>query len=157
MNGRIEKFVLADLNHLIYAYTPVKILKGTSDEITFSGTIFRSGSTGELQFLYHDLEIDMDLKNQAKWKGDVLAFAANNAVNSANPATGLPVRHVSFHADRDMNKGFVNIMIKSLLAGLKETMIMSKENKKAYKQEKKEAKKEARQEKKEARKKAKNN
>jgi hypothetical protein len=42
-----------------------------------------------------------------------------------------------------MNKGFVNILIKSVLNGLKETMIMSKENKKAYKQAKKEMRKES--------------
>ena len=33
-----------------------------------------------------------------------------------------------------MNKGFVNVIIKSVLNGLKETMIMSKENRKAHKE-----------------------
>jgi hypothetical protein len=41
-----------------------------------------------------------------------------------------------------MNKAFVNLIIKSLLNGLKETMIMSKENKQTYRKEKKELKKE---------------
>jgi uncharacterized protein YaaN involved in tellurite resistance len=54
-----------------------------------------------------------------------------------------------------MNKGFVNIIIKSVLSGLKETMIMSKENKKAYKKAKKEMRKETKEAKKKA-KKAKN-
>jgi hypothetical protein len=44
--------------------------------------------------------------------------------------------------DRDMNKGGINILLKSALTGLKETIIMSKENKKAYKKEKKKAKRE---------------
>jgi len=39
-----------------------------------------------------------------------------------------------------MNKGGFNIILKSFFAGMKETMIMSKENKKAYKQEKKKKK-----------------
>jgi hypothetical protein len=39
--------------------------------------------------------------------------------------------------DRDMNKGFINIIIKFLLAGFKETVVMSKENRKTYKEEKK--------------------
>jgi len=42
-----------------------------------------------------------------------------------------------------MNKGFINIILKSLFAGLKETIILTKENKKDYKADKKEAKKEA--------------
>ena len=52
-----------------------------------------------------------------------------------------------------MNKSFVNLVIKSLLTGMKETMIMSKENKKAFRAEKKEAKKEARKKAREERKK----
>jgi hypothetical protein len=52
----------------------------------------------------------------------------------------LPPRIVQFHVARDMNKGFINIILKSLLNGLKETMIMSKENRKAYKAAKKQLK-----------------
>ena len=143
--GRIAKFDLPNLNPLIQSYTPAKILKGTADEITFSGTIYRTWSTGTMQFLYHDLEVDLELKNKAKWKSSLLAFAANTAVNEANPVSAnRPARTVSYHADRNMNKGFVNILIKSLLSGLKETMIMSKENRKAYKKEKKKFKKQKR-------------
>jgi hypothetical protein len=41
-----------------------------------------------------------------------------------------------------MNKGFINIILKSLFNGLKETMVMSKENRKENREAKKEAKKE---------------
>ena len=45
---------------------------------------------------------------------DVLAFAANTYLDQANPASAhMPARIVKFHVDRDMNKGFVNILIKS--------------------------------------------
>ena len=102
-----------------------------------------------MKFLYHDLEIDLALKDQAKWKSSVLSFAANTYLNSSNPgSSSVPPRIVKFQVDRDMNKGFVNILIKSVLNGLKETMIMSKENKKEYKKEKKEMKKKNRKDKK---------
>ena len=42
-----------------------------------------------------------------------------------------------FRVERDPRKGFINLLLKSLLNGLKETMFMSKENKKAYKEAKK--------------------
>ncbi|HUM48153.1 MAG TPA: hypothetical protein PLD84_14580, partial [Chitinophagales bacterium] len=70
-----------------------------------------------------------------------MAFAANTAVASSNPAPGQPARMVNFHMDRDMNKAFVNVVIKSILDGLKETIIMSKENREIQKEKKKEAKK----------------
>ncbi|HEV8271366.1 MAG TPA: hypothetical protein VGQ04_08680 [Chitinophagaceae bacterium] len=152
-DGRIEKFNLPGLNPLVEAYTPASIHKGVLDEMTFSGNVYRTGSIGTMKFLYHDLDLEIELEGKAKWKSDVLAFGANTLLPSANPAPGLPPRVVSFKAERDMHKSFVNITIKSLLAGLKETVLMSKENKKAFRQEKKEAKKEARKKAKEEKKK----
>ena len=154
LNGRIEKFNLADLNPLIEAYTPASIKKGVLDEMTFSGNVYRTNSSGTIKFLYHDLDIEIDLEGKAKWKSSILQFGANTILPSSNPASATtPPRIVNFRAERDMHKSFVNITIKSLLAGLKETMIMSKENKKAFRAEKKEAKKEAKKKAKEEKKK----
>ncbi len=140
-DGKLAKFNLPDLNPVIQAYTPGKIIAGTADEIVFSGTVDRTNSTGTMKFLYHDLDVDLDLPKKAKWKSSVIAFAANTVLNSSNPGSAkLPPRIVQFHAERDMNKGFINIIIKSVLSGLKETMIMSKENKKAYREAKKKMK-----------------
>jgi len=139
--GAIGKFNLPDLTPLIQAYTPAKINKGIADEISFSGLAEQTRASGTFKFLYHNLEVDLELKEQAKWKSSVLAFAVNTALDSSNPGSSdLPPRIVKFNIERDMNKGFVNVVIKSILNGMKETMIMSKENRKAYKESKKEAK-----------------
>jgi hypothetical protein len=155
INGTVKKFNLPDLNQFLQSYAPATIKRGTSDEITFSGNVYRTNSTGTMTFLYHDLEVDLALHDKAKWKSSVLSFAANTYLNASNPpSANLPPRIVHFHAERNMNKSFINILVKSILAGLKETMIMSKENKKDYKEAKKESKKEAKKEAKEAKKKA---
>jgi len=87
------------------------------------------------------LDVDLALKDKAKWMSSVLAFAANTYLNAANPySPALPPRIVQFHAERNMNKGFINLLIRSVLAGLKETVFMSKENKKDYGDKKKELK-----------------
>jgi hypothetical protein len=141
--GEVKKFDLPDLNPLIQAYTPAKINKGVSDAIAFSGVAAQTKASGTMKFLYHDLEIDLVLKDQAKWKSAVIAFAANTVLNSSNPVSAdLPPREVQFNIQRDMTKGFVNVLIKSILNGLKETMIMSKENRKTYQEAKKKSKQE---------------
>jgi len=141
--GKLVQFNLQDLNPVIQAYTPAKIKAGIADDISFSGTVYQTYSSGTMKFLYHDLKVDLELKKKAKWKSAVVAFAANTILDSRNPGSNdLPPRIVKFRAARDMNKGFINIIIKSVLGGLKETMIMSKENKKAYKDAKKKMKKE---------------
>jgi hypothetical protein len=136
--GKIDKFNLPDLNSLIQAYTPAKINEGVADEISFKGIAEEKNASGTMKFLYHNLKVDLELQNQAKWKSAAVAFAANTVLNNSNPAAdGLPPREVSFHIDRDMNKGFVNVIIKSVLNGLKETMIMNKENRKTHQESKK--------------------
>lgn len=146
-DGEIAKFDLTYLNPIITAYSPAKITSGTADEVKFTGLARRTGATGSLKFLYHDLSLDLMLKDQAKWKNSIVTFGANTALLSNNPvSSGSPEREVRFKADRDMNKGFVNLIIKSILDGMKETMIMSKENRKEFNELKKETKKEARKE-----------
>ena len=144
INGKVQQFNLPDLNQLLSSYVPAGIKKGIVDDITFSGTAYKTEVTGTMKFLYHDLEVDLQLHDKAKWKSSVLSFAANTYLNSSNPASANePPRTVQFHAERNMNKGFVNLLIKAILSGVKETMIMSKENRKAFHAEKKEAKRKA--------------
>lgn len=137
INIRAGKFNLLDLNQLLLAYTPAKIGKGMVDEISLSGTAYRTNAIGTMKFLYHDLDVDLKL-SEKKWQNDVVAFAANTYLSTNNPpSAGIPPKVVNYKVDRDMNKGGFNIILKSFLSGMKETMIMSKENKKAYKEEKK--------------------
>ncbi|HPH47559.1 MAG TPA: DUF748 domain-containing protein, partial [Chryseolinea sp.] len=137
-NVVVEKFNLPNLNPLIQAYTPAKINNGTSDEISLLGVAGETKSDGTMKFLYHDLEVDLVLHDQPKWKSSVIAFAANSVLNSSNPASiSSPPRIVQFHVERDMTKGFINVILKSLFDGLKETMIMSKENRKIFHNSKK--------------------
>ena len=136
-NGKIKKFELKDLNPLLKYYAPLNINKGFVDEITFSGIAHHASSSGTLTFLYHDLDIDLQLKERAKWQSDILTFAANTYINNANPVSAnQPPRIVKFDAKRDMNKGFLNIVLKSIFAGIKQTILMSKENRKSYQGEK---------------------
>ena len=135
LSGSVDKCNLAELNPVLKAYTPASITAGVIDELSFSGTATWKSGTGIMTFTYHDLEVDLALKDQAKWKSGLLAFAANSIVNASNPSLpGQPPRVVKLKAERDMNKGFVNIILKLVLNGVKETFIMSKENK-AYQQE----------------------
>jgi hypothetical protein len=142
--GRLSPFDLRHLNPIIKAYTPAEIKNGTADEIIFYGLASNREASGTMKFLYHDLEIDLQLKEQAKWKSSIVTFGANTALISKNPISeNAPERAVRFAAERDMNKGFVNLIIKSVLNGMKETMIMSKENRREFNQLKKETRKEA--------------
>lgn len=144
--GSFDSFNFNALNGVIQSYVPVLISGGVADEIQFGGKATEKKATGTMKFLYHDLKMDIHLQKKAEWKNSLLSFAANTVVASSNPVSeGLPPKVVNFGIDRDMNKAFVNVLIKSALTGLKETVVMSKENKKAYREAKKKVKTESRQ------------
>jgi hypothetical protein len=134
--GDIERFSLPELNRLIREYTPATFNTGIADKISFTGNAYPGNADGNMTFLYHKLEMDMHLTAQGSWKNSVVAFAANTAVNSANPMDGSPPRLVTYHVDRDMHRGFINIVLRSFFGGMKETILMSKENRKAQKERK---------------------
>jgi hypothetical protein len=138
MAGNIGKFELSELNTVLKAYTPATIISGVAEQITFEGKAGWTNASGTMKFLYHDLEVDLALKDQARWASSLVSFAANSVVNTSNPGSAdLPPRVVKMRAERDMNKGFVNIIIKSLLNGVKETLVASKENRERYQEAKK--------------------
>jgi hypothetical protein len=140
-SGKVGNFNMPDLNLFIQSYFPATIKKGKSDGITFSGKALRTIATGEMTFLFHDLDIDLQLDDKAKWQNSIMTFAANTFLINSNPSKdGQPPRIVQFSADRDMNKGFINIILKAFFSGMKETMILSKENKKTYREAKKDKK-----------------
>ncbi len=139
VEGSLSRFNMIDLNSMIQSYTPAKINSGKVDGILFNSDVYRTGASGALTFLYHDLNIDLQLDDQAKWKSTLGAFAANTYLRTSNPLTdGQPPRSVQFAVERDMQKGFINIILKSVLAGIKETMLPSRENRKAFQETKKE-------------------
>ncbi len=142
IDGRVDKFDLTDLSPFTDSYFPARIKKGMADGITFSGMVYRTYSSGRMKFLYHDLVIDMQMEDRAKWKSTIMGLAANTFINSSNPySENQPDRVVQFKVVRDLRTGFINILVKSVLDGIKETLVMSRENKRAYKKAKEEHKK----------------
>ncbi|HSF44701.1 MAG TPA: DUF748 domain-containing protein, partial [Chitinophagaceae bacterium] len=85
IRARVKPFNLPDLNPLIKAYTPGSIQKGALDDLELDAVATRTGSSGSMKFLYNSLQLDVELKNQAKWKNDVLSTVGNAVLSSSNP------------------------------------------------------------------------
>ena len=141
--GNLKPFELKDMNRVIEAFAPTSVKNGTVDAIHFSGNGYQGYASGDMEFLYHDLDLNIGLKKFSNFKNAIITFAANNYLNSSNPASAdKAARVVKFGVERDSNKGFMNLIIKSVVSGLQETMIPSKENRKMNRDTKKALKKE---------------
>lgn len=136
-----KKFNLTDLNPVIQQFAPVNILSGGVDKIHLTGLAHKTYATGTMEFLYHDLKLDIDLEDKARWLNSVISFAANTYIKENNPESeGLPPHIGNYRVERNMHKEFINVVLISAFSGLKETMVQSKDAKKDYKKAKKEIK-----------------
>jgi len=141
--GAIKPFEFKDLNRVIEAFAPTSVKTGFVDAINFSGNGYPREASGDMEFLYHDLGLIIDVKKYSKFKNSLISFAANNYLNSSNPASNdKAARKVKFVVERDRNRGFMNLVVKSIVAGVQETMLPSKENRKLNRETKKALKKE---------------
>jgi hypothetical protein len=143
--GRIFKSDLSSISSVVRSFAPVKIKNGHLKSITFKGYASNTNSRGNMLFLYKDLDLEIENNNKQKEKEIqkfVLSLAANTYIYSNNPvkADHAP-RRVDYYVQRDQNKGFLNLLIKSIIQGIKETVIPSKENRKNYRETRKKEKK----------------
>jgi hypothetical protein len=141
--GVVNRSNIKSISKMVHSFAPIEIDNGIIDKLKFSGVATRAQSRGRMTFLYHDLEIRF--QGKAKSKGSnignaIISLAANTYVFSNNPKSpNVPPRNVNFSLNRDMNKGFIDILVKSILKGAKETLVPSRENRKRYKQAKNKA------------------
>ena len=138
--GELFKSNLQKIAKPIASFAPVKVNNGQINSLKFKGVANRTKSEGEMTFLYNNLNIEIERaeKNNTKVSDHLLSIVANTVMNSSNPIKpGLPARKVDFVFHRDMNKGFMNLFIKSVLTGAKESVLPSKGNRKKYRLAKK--------------------
>ena len=144
-NGKIHKSYINSLKKPIRSFIPIEINSGIINSMHFEGHASRTTSKGSMVFLYQDLNIEIQSDDKQKKKGmhyHLLSAAANTIMHSNNPANpDLPARKVEYTVVRDMNKGFINLIIKSILSGVKESILPSRENRKHYKELRKHSKK----------------
>jgi hypothetical protein len=142
IKANVKPFEIPGLNPFISSYSPVKINTGTSDGITFSGTVYERYSRGNMKWLYHDLVLEMAPADKVSLKTIIKGLLANTIINNSNPpSANQPAREVQVYVDRDMRTGFILMMVKSILEGVQETLVMSKDNKMVYREVKDEMKK----------------
>ena len=126
VKGSLGGFDATRLNPLLQPMALTRIEKGQVNQLRFQLNGNDYGSTGKLTLLYQDLKISV-LKKQAKdndWKTKKLAsLLANIVAKDANPLKKEPEpREASIDFKRILNKSFFNLIWKSVLQGVKQTV-----------------------------------
>ena len=160
-SGKMGEMDMTVFNQITVPNEHLKIEKGTIKSMEFSARANNDFSSGSMVMNYSDLKIDVlkGYKKDEQKKLGLVSSLANTMIRSFNPGRkgDKEPESAEIFFERDKNKGIINYLVKSLISGIKGSMIpglgmtLEKFEKKQKKETRKETKKEKRQRKKENR------
>lgn len=161
-SGKMGEMDMTAFNQITVPNEHLKIEKGTIKSMEFSARANNDFSTGSMVMNYSDLKIDVlkGYKKKEQKKLVLVSSLANVMIRSFNPGRkgDKEPEPAEIFFERNKNKGIINYLVKSLISGIKGSMIpgfgmtLEKFEKQKEKEARKETKKEKRQRKKEERK-----
>jgi len=138
-SGHLSKMSLSAFNPFTIPVASLKIKSGETSKLDFQGSANNTFSSGDMDFYYHDLKVSLLKKPKKSGKAQeykIVNYIANRMlIPNENPDKKGRFYHASIDFERDKNKGFFNYLVKSILSGLKDTLI-TQENKKNKKTKK---------------------
>lgn len=124
--GNVGKVDMVKLNPLAVNLGLLKLESGQIQKMDFEASANAAGSNGTMHMYYNNLKIDLMKEGEdgqpAKKKG-FLSFVANTfIVKNENPSGKDPVRTAKIHFERPQGASFFNLLWKSVLVGMRETV-----------------------------------
>ena len=133
MSGTLSGMEISELNPMLEKNAFIYATSGKIDAMNFSFTTNNSKATGKLKMLYHGLNITVKNKrtdDTTAIKERVESIIANIKVLDSNPMPGQEIRVGTIDYERDPEKFLINYGFKSVLTGIKSTVVKSPEKRK---------------------------
>jgi hypothetical protein len=143
VSGQVKESSMHVYNKIITPNVDIEIEDGSINKLDFSFKANNKNATGEMTFLYDDLEIKiLKEKETGEVKGrKFINFLVNNLVlPKENPNKKGEEYHGVIDFERDPHKGFFNYLWKSVFSGIKDTFLKDNKEIQEYTIEKEEAK-----------------
>lgn len=118
--GSVGKANFVNFNEALYPGTGVNFSAGILNSIQFSVHGTPSGSAGKMTMLYDNLEADFATKEKKK-KG--LSWVANTVLLESNPSKKGKLRVAEIQFERVPYKSFGNLLWKSVMSGMVNTLL----------------------------------
>lgn len=133
IKGTFGKLDLTVLNKAFEPLTAVSIRSGSLNQLNFNVRLNNDVSDGEVTFLYSDLKIDKldesQLQNHDFDNSLKSLFANTFLLKKSNPSGRRDPRIGIVHFKRDKGKAIFNFWLKSVLDGMKSTVLNADESK----------------------------
>jgi len=136
-SGSVGSMKLSPLNDMLEPSINMKFIKGDLNRMTFAFSANDNISSGWMEFLYQDLDIELLKKDPEKQWG-FISLMANAVAVSNNPAPGKELKIVTVGYERNKYKGLINYVWKTIQSGMINTILPTKKHQINWKQAEKE-------------------
>lgn len=136
-SGSVGSMKLNPLNDMLEPSINMKFNKGDLNRMTFAFSANDNISSGWMEFLYQDLDIELLKKDPDKQWG-FISRMANAVALSNNPAPGKELKIVTVGYERNKYKGLINYVWKTIQSGMINTILPTKKHQINWKQAEKE-------------------
>lgn len=135
VDGSLGELEVKELTSILENNAFVYANSAKIDQLSFNFRSNDSKATGKLTMLYHGL--DLAVKNKrtddtTAIKEQVVSFIANTVTWDSNPVPGEKVRVGVIDYERDPMKFFFNYCLKSIVSGIKSSIIKTQKKKKTF-------------------------
>lgn len=124
-SGQVGSAKFSDFNSAIYPALGAKIKEGELESVRFNVYGNPQGTKGNMTMLYHGVKADF-FKSKEKNKGEknkAISWITNTVVAEQNPTPKGKVKVALIEFERIPHKGFGNLVWKSFMSGMMNTMI----------------------------------
>lgn len=125
--GSISKMPFTKLDHVLTTMAKVRVNSGYLNNLTFNFNYTEFTSKGNLDIDYHDLQLTGLDKNK-KSTNEIKTFIINAFVNNSKTQSGLATSKKTgvINIERDRKRYIFNVWLKSILDGLKSSILGKK-------------------------------
>ena len=131
LNGTLSDMDADELNPILEKNAFIYATSGKIDKMNFSFTANNNKSTGKMTLLYHGLDITIKNKHTddtTALREKLISFFANEKIIYSNPMPGKEVREGTIDYERDPERFLFSYCFKSILSGIKSSLIKSPKN-----------------------------
>lgn len=126
MTGTLAEIDIKELNPILEKNASIFANSGNINKMNFNFTANDTKATGQMIMLYKGLDLGINNKqsNESKTlKARIITFIANEGVWNSNPTPGDEVRVGIIDFKNDPSKFIVNYCVKSIISGIKSSII----------------------------------
>ncbi|MFO8129496.1 MAG: hypothetical protein R6T99_06305 [Bacteroidales bacterium] len=122
--GKLARIDFKEMNPMTIPNAHLRLLSGIADSLIFSARANNDHARGIITMVYHDLSFEVlnKKKGHARRSGFV-SFMSNAFVRKNNPRGNRDPKVAEMFFLRDKNKGMPNFVWKTLLSGIKATVL----------------------------------